>query len=128
MINYYALLTQIRNKIAEIDTFKSVKLGLEKGLNAKDCPFARVVPKRNYREGIYETLEFEVVIGFDIKNKDLESVYEAYYNAEAQIKEKMREINQCFFVETITDEDTLNYLKSAILIFELRNINANNCN
>jgi hypothetical protein len=122
-VNYYDILLAIKQKLVDLDIFKSIKIGLEKGIGAKDSPFARIVPERNEREGGYENFTFQVVYGFDIKNKDLEKLYDKYYEFEEKIKEAlMYQIPQCFFLETITDEDMLQNLKSAIMRFEIRAI------
>lgn len=121
----YEYLVDIKNNLIELNIFKSVKIGLEKGIGSKDAPFARIVPEFNRKEGLYETLAFQVVYGFDVKNKDLELLYEKYYETEEAIKKALEYKNNCFFIETITDEDKLMNLKSAIMRFEIRNIMRN---
>jgi len=118
----YKYLVEIKNALLELDIFKSVKIGLEKGIGSKDTPFARIVPEFNRKDGLYETLSFQIIFGFDIKNKDLELLYQKYYETEEAIKKAIEYKNQCFFIETITDEDRLANLKSAIMRFEIRNI------
>lgn len=122
MIDYYTLLTNIKQSLIDLGIFKSVKIGLEKGIGSKDTPFARIVPIENEKIGGIENLTFQVIYGFDIKNKNLELLYQKYYEFEAKIKEALMYKNQCFFIRTITDEDKLVNLKSAIMIFEARNL------
>ena len=120
---YYDILLDIKQRLIDLNIFKSVKIGLEKGIGSKDAPFARIVPENNRKENGYETFIFQIVYGFDVKNKDLELLYQKYYETEENIKKALEyKVNQCFFVETITDEDKLMNLKSAIMRFEIRNI------
>ena len=123
---YYDILLDIKNRLLDLNIFKSVKIGLEKGIGSKDSPFARIVPERNIKQNGYETLTFQIVFGFDVKNKDLEKLYQNFYDTEDKIKKAIEyKVSQCFFIETITDEDKLMNLKSAIMRFEIRNIRIN---
>jgi hypothetical protein len=128
-INDY--LVEVKNKLSIIGGVKTLKIGMEKGIGAKDCPFIRIVPEMNIPsetrqclEGGMEDLTFEIIFGFDIKNNDLEAdLYPAYYQLEKDIKTALVQgrysFGSCNFLHTVTDEDKLMNIKTAISRFEL---------
>ncbi len=130
MININDVLVEIKSKLTVISEIDTLKIGMEKGIGAKDCPFVRIVPEinnpsenNNCLEGGAEDLTFEIIFGFDIKNKDLELLYQEYYKMEKDIKEVL--VNAvyvtgiCNFLHTVTDEDKLANIKTAISRYEI---------
>jgi len=124
-MTHYDVLVDIKTKLSLIPDIKSLKIGLETGIGAKDCPFIRVIAENNTQEFDKDILGFSIVFGFDIKNKDLEIMYEKMYSLEQEIR-KILEYNlingDCFFSVTMTDEDKLNNLKTAMCRFRVENI------
>ena len=118
------VLVDVKNKLATIPDIKSLKIGLEIGIGAKDCPFIRIIPSSDTQDGGYRTIEINVVYGFDIKNKDLELMYEKLYTLQESII-KTLQYSQivgdgvCFYLSTVTDEDRLSNLKSSISKFKI---------
>lgn len=126
-MNINSILQEAKEKLQTIDTFKSVKVGLEIGIGAKDCPFARIVAVSDEFDGMKRTLNFSVVFGFDIKNKDLEKLYQTLYSTQDKIVEKLQynlDDGVCMYISTSMDEDRLQNLKSAIMHFRVDGIEA----
>jgi len=124
-MTHFEVLTDIKNKLSYIPNITSLKIGLESGIGSKDCPFIRIISESNTQTLSKDTLLFSVVYGFDVKNKDLESMYEKMYDLEKSIRDTLEyntDMGDCFFVSTQTDEDKLNNLKSAVSRFKIENI------
>jgi len=124
-MTHFDVLTNIKEKLSSIENIKSLKIGLENGIGSKDCPFIRIISESNTQDLGRDTLMFSVVYGFDVKNRDLESMYEKMYDLERTIRETLEyntDIGDCFFISTQTDEDRLNNLKSAVSRFKIENI------
>jgi len=124
-MTHYDVLVDIKEKLSTIDDIKSLKIGLETGIGSKDCPFVRIIANSNTQEFRVDTLNFSVVYGFDVKNKDLESMYEKMYALEKKIRETLEynlSIGDCFYVSTVTDEDKLSNLKTAMSTFRVDDI------
>ncbi len=124
------MLMEIKNRLVFITYVDTLKIGMEKGIGAKDCPFIRIVPEMNMPsennqclEGGAEDLVFEIIFGYDIKNADLESLYAEYYRLESDIKSLLvapgYRSGTCSFLHTVTDEDKLMNIKTAISRYEL---------
>jgi hypothetical protein len=113
----YDFLVEIKNILSAIPTVKSCYIGLERGINAKDVPFIRIVPIRSFPKNGETFIHFQVVIGFDKKNKEYEKLHEDYYNLANRVREEMIK-KQCKWLETVTDEDMVTNLKTAIIVFE----------
>jgi len=127
-INDY--LEEIKHKLEFIPAIDTLKIGMEKGIGSKDCPFVRIVPEMNIPsennmclEGGAEDLVFEVIFGFDVKNVNLEELYDEYYELEYAIKRELvgggYTSGLCRWLHTVTDEDKLMNIKTAISRFEL---------
>ena len=116
-MNYYDILEDIKNKLIELNIFKSVKIGLESSLSSKSAPFIRIIPIENENDGVVEVFSFKVVYGFLI-NSNLEELYKLYYETEEKIKKALEP--QYEFVKTITDEDLLEKIKSAVMFFKVK--------
>lgn len=115
----YPILEEIKSKLSTISDAKSIKIGLEKGIGSKDTPFIRVVPTRFRRDNDVSTLEYQVVFGVDIKNREYEDVYRAYFDLEEKIRRALDLLDSTnsIWVETITDEDRVPNLKTGIAVF-----------
>ena len=119
------VLIDIKTVLSSIADIKSIKIGIETGLGSKDCPFIRIVPASDVRDGQYRNIEVNIVYGFDVKNKDLELMYEKLYSLQEQIISTLQyntNIGDCFYISTMTDEDRLTNLKSSISRFRIENI------
>jgi len=84
-MNLYNVLVEIKERLATIQDVKDVGIGLPKSLNAKDCPFIRVVPTSDTQKQSLRTIEIHVIYGFDIKNKNIELMYEKMYEMQEVI-------------------------------------------
>jgi len=105
-----------KSSLNSIPTFKSVAIGLERGLGSKDAPFARILPITHTPNGTSELLTFSVVFGFDSKNRDYEELHEKYFEAESEILNALKPYAD--WIETVTDEDSVPNLKTAVITFK----------
>lgn len=124
-MTHYDVLVDIKEKLSIISGVKSLKIGLENGIGAKDCPFIRIIANSNTQAHREDTLNVSIVYGFDVKNKDLESMYEKMYALEKTIRETLEynlSSGDCFYVSTVTDEDKLSNLKTAMSTFRVDSI------
>lgn len=133
MSKIYDYLVEIKDKLETIRNVKTTKIGLEKGIGSKDCPFIRIVPENNSESNTrnknpscnssaIDDLSIKIIFGFDIKTKELEALYDEYYTLEEEIRSKLNTkftTGHVKFLHTITDEDELPNLKSAISRFEI---------
>jgi len=119
------VLVDVKEKLSTIPDIKSLKIGLEIGVGSKDCPFIRIIAGNDVKDGGYRNIDVNIVYGFDVKNKDLELMYEKLYALQEQIIEALQyktSIGDCFYISTTTDEDRLSNLKSSISHFKIENI------
>ena len=119
------VLIDIKDKLSTIQDIKSLKIGLETGLGSKDCPFIRVIAGNDVKDGGYRNIDVNIVYGFDVKNKDLELMYEKLYVLQEKIIKALQyntTIGDCFYKSTTVDEDRLSNLKSSISHFRIENI------
>lgn len=132
MAKIYDYLLEIRARLSTIESAKSVKIGLEKGIGSKDSPFIRIVPEINQASGkaitscstvVNDNMVIQVIYGIDIKGTDLEATYLSFYDLEEQIRTKLTtgkySVGHVKFIHTVTDEDRLQNIKSAISRFEI---------
>ena len=121
----YPVLNEAKALLSSIDDVQSLRIGLERGIGAKDCPFLRIVPSKLSGEGQYATLVFQVIFGFDLKNRKMEEVYQSYFDMEERIRaalEGKMDAGNCYWIETVTDEDEVPNLKTGVAIFAVSNI------
>ena len=123
MINVYPYLEMIRDKIIELNLFKSVKIGLEKGADkAINCPFIRIISESEDYKGIVTNAIVQIVIVFDTKN-DIELLYKEFYAALFEIKNKLFELPlKIELIDAYFDEDKLANLKAGILRVKLADL------
>lgn len=124
-MNLNDVLLDIKVQLSTIEDIKSLKIGIETGLGSKDCPFIRILPTNDVKNGQYRNVEVNIVYGFDVKNKDLELMYEKLYELQEKIISTLQyntTIGDCFYTSTLTDEDRLSNLKSSISHFKIENI------
>ena len=116
----YEALQEAKTLLGAVEGVASLKIGLERGLGAKDAPFIRLLPEKFSADGHRATLTLQVVFGFDVKNRDHEELYRKYFETEAAIRDalegKMRSGN-CLWIETVTDEDQVPNLKAGVALF-----------
>lgn len=134
-----SLLIEIKTKLTAIPSVESLKIGMEKGIGSKDCPFIRIVPEYNSKSkegrqskcnadgsGGQDELTFQVIFGFDLKNQELEALYQEYYDLEEEIRSilltKYTENGHAQFIHTATDEDRISNIKSAVSRFKIAGI------
>jgi len=126
---YWEILQEIKAALEGLPGVKTLGIGLEKGIGAKDCPFVRIVAVSNENEGFgQESFDFSVFFGFDVKNADLETLYEKLYELEDEIKTRLvykiglDRCGVCKFVRTDTDADALANLKAAVSHFRVEGL------
>ena len=136
MSKIYDFLEEMKDKLKEVDGIETLKIGLEKGIGSKDSPFIRIIPEINTKakegtgsrcnadgSGGYDEMTVQVVFGFDIKKQNLETIYEVFYNTEEEIRSvlltKYNAGGHLKFIHTVTDEDKLMNMKSAISRFKV---------
>ena len=126
MVNIYNLAALILNDLNNLPNVKSLKLGLEKGIGAKDTPLIRVVPiQASIAEHDRVNVTFDVFIVTDTKN-DFDTQYQKHFMLEQLIKERLhlQEYSGgiCHYISTLTDADTIQNLKATSLTFEIRGL------
>jgi len=129
MFNIYDLSGEVLNNLATLpdSKVKSLGLGLEKGIGAKDCPFIRVVPIEATRVE-YDRLDvaFDIYIGTNDKN-DFDNLYQNHFELEQLIKERLDlveiEGGVLRYQTTLTDSDVIPHLKVSVLNFVLTRLN-----
>ena len=133
MANTYNILEEIKTKLSLVPNIKTLKIGMEKGVGSKDSPFVRIVPEitvpsidNSCLEGGGDDTSVDIIYGFDTKNKDLELLYDQFYTMEKDIREALVNTSytsgRCVFISTLTDQDQLVNIKSAIIRFEMLGI------
>ncbi len=128
-MNINDTLIEIKNKLSVITSVKTLHIGLERGIGSRDTPFIRIVPTLNtLSDQDYcintggDDLSVDIVFGFDRKNKDIELLYSDYYALEEEIRDVLLTPytnGRCLFEYTVTDEDELENIKSAISKFRV---------
>lgn len=116
------VLEAARDSFACIDGVKSCAIGIESNISPADYPMVRIVPIRVTPGVPYgkRTAECLIYFGMNKANSEgLEKVYEALFELESALLEKVREL-EGRYIETITDEDRLDAFKLMTLRVELR--------
>jgi len=112
----YDYLVTLRDALSVIDGVKSCKIGIERGIGSKDAPFVRVVPVSVSPDGNSSKMRVQVVFGFDSKNRDYEELHRQYFDMADSIIDIAHE-NYAEWQQTVTDEDTVQNLKTAVIEF-----------
>lgn len=130
-------LEEVKEKLSEIDDIASLKIGMEMGIGSRDSPFIRIVPesssKMNGKGSAYtcdadgsggmQEMTIKIIFGFDLKGENLEKLYDVFYNLEEEIQSKLltryTARGSMQWIQTITDEDELVNIKSAIARFKI---------
>lgn len=131
MSKVFEFLSEMEENLKRIPDVKTVGIGLEKGLGAKDCPFIRIVHESNSNSGqqrgscdlkSFDEMTVQVVFGLDLKG-DMRDLYEAFFDLEEQIRialiKKYKANGVIRFKHTVTDEDRLPAIKASISRFEI---------
>lgn len=124
MMNSYAVLTELRVKLALIAGVKTCAIGLEAGLSPDDYPIIRLVPTR-FQPVERERMKMELTIyyGLPVTESDggLAPLYQQLLTLEAAIKDAVKYGNGYLvnFIDTITDEDRLDHYKLFASRFEV---------
>ena len=113
----YDYLVQCKTELQAITELDTVAIGIERGIGAKDAPFARIVPLTHSPSGTGSALRFQVVFGFDAKNRDYEQLHAQYFDMEESIIRAIRRTGG-FWESTVTDEDSVPNMKAAVIIFK----------
>ena len=117
----YDYLTECKAQLQSVAGLDTVAIGLERGIGAKDTPFARLVPVMHAPEKMTTLLRFQVVYGFDIKNRDYEQLHRHYFEMERDLIDAIGRTGASW-ERTVTDEDTVPNLKTAIIFFTKKGI------
>lgn len=120
----YAILTQIKDRLAALAGVESCKIGLEPDIAPSDYPIVRVVPTRMFPgEPAYRSkMEVLVYYGDDLTEYEgLDTVYARLFEMEAAIRNTLRLGDgwAARFKETLTDEDRLAHYKLFASRFEV---------
>jgi predicted sulfurtransferase len=123
MVNVYPYLEMIKEKLIELNLFKSVKIGLERGADKSiNCPFARIIQESEEYRGVITDAVIQIVIAFDTKN-DYETLYKEFNDAIFEIKNALFKLPiEIKLLEAVYDEDRLVNLKAGILRIQLNNL------
>lgn len=121
----YDVLVEIKEKLSAIQEIRSLKIGLETGIGSKDCPFVRIISGDDTNKEAFRDVDINIVYGVDVKNKDLELMYEKLYILQEQIITALEynlSSGVCRYISTTVDEDRLTNLKSSISHFKVENV------
>jgi len=116
------LLEAIKTALEGITELKTVNIGAESGISAKDTPAARIVteysePARQNK--YFDNGSLQVILLLDLKN-DLPSVYEDSIALELKIRDALKGIVQFNRIEF--DRDAVSVFKCSILTFTFSGI------
>ena len=117
----YAVLSTLRDSMADIDGVKTCLIGVEAGISPADYPMIRLVPARITPGAPYNrrTAEVSVYFGVNItESEGLEYVYQQLMVLESEIIKTIK-ANDGKYIETITDEDKLDAYKLMFIRFEI---------
>ncbi len=117
----WELLENIKTAIAAIPEIKTVKIGAEMGISAKDTPAARIITEYSEpgQNPYYDQGELQVLLLLDLKN-DLEAVYEQSIALELKIRDALKGIVR--FNRVDYDQDSVTVYKASILRFYFNGI------
>ena len=118
----WELLESIKEALEGISELKSVAIGAESGISAKDTPAARVVTE--YSEPSKQNKYFDqgaiqVILLLDLKN-DLPTVYKNSISLELLIRDALKDI--VLFNRIDYDQDSVTVFKASILRFTFSGI------
>lgn len=124
-MNLYDVLVETKEKLSSIPDIKSLKIGLDSGIGAKDCPFIRIIAGDDTNKERFRDIDINIVYGVHITNRDLEQMYQKLYELQEQIITAL-EYNLssgiCRYLSTTVDEDRLANLKSSISHFRVEGV------
>ena len=125
MKNIYPLLEAVKSNLESLEIFKSLKIGLERGIKSINTPFCRIVVENIEHKGVRSLVTIQIVIAFDIKN-DIEKLYKEFFEVEYKIKNNLFSLPyKVNILNSITDEDRLANLKAGIIRVVLEDISGN---
>ena len=115
----YTLLQDIKTSIGGIGIFKSIEIGLEVGISAKDMDACRIRLKSQEITGVNESRSVEIHLFVDTKN-DKDSMHEKAINLIDAIREKLRPIQPTSIVydnqnDTVFSNATMYYSFDSIV-------------
>ena len=118
----YTSLEALRDAFAALPGVETCKIGLEANISPQDYPLIRLVvvrmtPGRPYSA---RTVELRIFVGWDASEaaNGLESVYEALLALEDSVRDTLQAMGGRY-LETITDEDTLQPFKMLVVRAEV---------
>jgi len=118
----WELLQSIQAALEGITELKSVSIGAESGISAKDTPAARIVTEYSEYSGQTKAFDqgaLQIVLLLDLKN-DLPSVYEDSIELELKIRDALKNI--VTFNRIDYDQDSVTVFKASILRFTFAGI------
>ena len=117
----WELLNDIKSAIATIPEVKSVKIGAEMGISAKDCPAVRIITEYTERSKnvYYDNGGMQILLLLDLKN-DLESVYQQSIHLEGAVRAKVEDYVK--FTRTDYDQDSVTSFKATVMRFSIANL------
>lgn len=118
----WELLEAMEAAIKTIPEFKTVNINTEKGINAKDCPAARVVMESRRPEDSKKYFDkggLHVLILVDLKNNVRESGRQTI-DLEEKVRDKVKSLVE--WRDTYFDEDSMSVFKGAKVNFGFRRI------
>jgi hypothetical protein len=115
-------INEIKTLLLTLNDFKNVKIGIEKGISAKDVPFIRISPISSTSNSIRQNLEYIIYVGIK-KNANSEQNFIDIANHSNTVINLLNRIEICGglnMLESIElDDDRLDNLKMSALRFKL---------
>lgn len=121
----YEVLLEVKEKLSAIVDVQSLKIGLETGIGSRDCPFVRIIAGDDTNKESFRDIDINIVYGVDVKNRDLEQMYDKLYALQEDIIKSLEynlSSGVCRYISTTVDEDRLANLKSSISHFKIENV------
>ena len=118
------LFLSIKTALQTIPDLRSVKIGMETGISAKDTNAARIVSvdsRQSDRNRYFDDGVFQIILLMDLKN-DLEQVYQTTFSLETQIRNALLTNRSITYTGSVADQDTVKNFKSSILFFKFTGV------
>jgi len=127
MQNIYEILDALKILIKDnIPEIRSVKIGVEAGISAKDTPFVRLIPDESYYDRDSDfCLDFNILLG-TLTQHSLEETYELHHLIEQKIVELLdnTELSNALILlkNTLYDRDEVENFKATLLQFTIKGL------
>jgi len=116
------VIEEIETALKTVIEFKTVNIGVESGLSAKECPAIRIVPiskEVNDKLRFSDDANINIVLLIDLKN-NLREASRISIADEILIRGVLSKIKGITFNQTTYDQDSVKAFKATVLNYSLR--------